>query len=1225
MKKFHTKCKILLIEINESAAELAKSEIKKQIIDAEFCEITSEKTLFSELGEFRPEVIIFDPAKPETGQLLSDISYLNQQGDIPLIIFTSSANEELAYKYLDKGAWDYIPKEDARRLIFSLQNAIDFYQAQKEVFLSHKDLDEFEAYVKRFRDWELHIPAIVYSYILKTDGTQYFTYLSSATKKYLGISPEEIVKDSSIMKRFMLPEDINGVLEKIEISAQKLIPFELELRLIINGEIRWFKFFSSPERNNNNETIWSGIIVDITERKNMAEALSSEQYLMHILMDNSPDAIYFKDLDSRFITVNKAYLNKVGLESEEDIIGKTDFDIFDEEHAKSAKHDEETIIKTGKPVIDKLEKEIYSIGKVTWVSSTKVPLRNAEGIITGTFGISRDITERKMTEESLYVERNLLRMIIDAIPDLIYIKDKNEKIIIANKAHIAFLGKEDQTEVYGKATQELLPLKNAEKLHKEDQLVLSGTSVYNSELNFKNKNGKDKYYISTKLPLRNSNNEITGFVGISHDVTESRQIQEKIRKSEEQIRYIISSTSSVLFNAAIKDDEFTFIWISENVKDLLGYLPADVMKAGWWEENIHPDDKDFFENSLPSLYKGKRLSLEFRLQHAEKHYVWVSTELNYTEDTGKKQPAIIGSWIDITERMMAQEALLKSEEQLSYALKIARLAYWEYDIQEKFFILNEQFYSVFGITEDNNYGPTISTEEFINYFIHPEDAKDFRNLFFSTVSSTENKNGRELEFRRIDEDGRLNYYQFFIFTSSGKNKKAIKAFGVVQDITERKQNINVIKDSRKKLSNAMKIAHLAYWEYDYINDLFIFNDQFYDLLKTKAIIEGGYIIPSSHYAKKFVHPDDIYVVREEIRKSAETRDPNYTSYLEHRIIYGNGEIGHIAVRFSIVKDKYGRTIKSFGANQDITERVKREMEKRELEKQLLIRNQELQQMLDDMTRMQKTLVQSEKMASLGELSAGIAHEINNPLSYVCSNVNRLKEYFDDTTGLLQKWQNIEPQLYNNGHFNKILNEINDYSKMIDLDFILQDFGRMMVSIQDGTERIKKIVEGMRGFAHISENSMQFADINKAIEDTLTIVWNEVKYKAAIEKEYGELPPVKCNISEIKQVLVNLLVNASHAINEKGMIKIITSSEFGYATIKISDNGCGIPEDKLKRIFDPFYTTKPVGKGTGLGLWISSTIIQKHNGFLTVESKPDFGSTFTIRIPIENSQQTSGKN
>jgi signal transduction histidine kinase len=197
--------------------------------------------------------------------------------------------------------------------------------------------------------------------------------------------------------------------------------------------------------------------------------------------------------------------------------------------------------------------------------------------------------------------------------------------------------------------------------------------------------------------------------------------------------------------------------------------------------------------------------------------------------------------------------------------------------------------------------------------------------------------------------------------------------------------------------------------------------------------------------------------------------------------------------------------------------------------------------------------------------------------------------------------------------------------MIDMDFILQDFDRMMASIQDGTQRIKKIVEGMRGFSHISENAMQFADINKAIEDTLTIVWNEIKYKAVIEKEYSELPPVKCNISEIKQVLVNLLVNAAHAVNEKGLIKIHTSAEDGYATIKITDNGCGIPEDKLKRIFDPFYTTKPVGKGTGLGLWISSTIIQKHNGFLTVESKPDTGSTFTVRIPVENVQQSAGKN
>jgi signal transduction histidine kinase len=256
------------------------------------------------------------------------------------------------------------------------------------------------------------------------------------------------------------------------------------------------------------------------------------------------------------------------------------------------------------------------------------------------------------------------------------------------------------------------------------------------------------------------------------------------------------------------------------------------------------------------------------------------------------------------------------------------------------------------------------------------------------------------------------------------------------------------------------------------------------------------------------------------------------------------------------------------------------------------------------------------MASLGQLSAGIAHEINNPLAFVSSNINRLKEYFQDTLGLLNKWQELEPVLSDKPDFAIMLQQISEYTNQIDLNFILQDFDKMMLGIQEGTQRIKKIVEGMRGFAHMADNTFSQAQINQAIEDTLTIVWNELKYKATIEKNYGNLPAVTCNIGEIKQVLVNLLVNAAHAIKEKGCITITTSNDDEHVLIQIQDTGAGIPQENLKRIFDPFFTTKPVGKGTGLGLWITSSIIEKHSGSITVESTIGIGSTFKIKLPIK---------
>jgi signal transduction histidine kinase len=259
------------------------------------------------------------------------------------------------------------------------------------------------------------------------------------------------------------------------------------------------------------------------------------------------------------------------------------------------------------------------------------------------------------------------------------------------------------------------------------------------------------------------------------------------------------------------------------------------------------------------------------------------------------------------------------------------------------------------------------------------------------------------------------------------------------------------------------------------------------------------------------------------------------------------------------------------------------------------------------------------MASLGQLTAGVAHEINNPLAFVSSNINRLQEYFQDSTTLLKKWFELETSISAIPEFQKCVTDIKGLAEEIDYEFILEDFNRLMQSIHDGVERIKKIVEGLRGFAHSSEGEYQESDINKAIDETLTIVWNEIKYIATVGKDYGELPKIHCNIGEIKQVLVNLIVNAAHSIDENGKITIKTVHNSDSISIIITDNGCGISESNLKRIFDPFFTTKPVGKGSGLGLWVSASIVEKHNGRLLVQSNIGEGSIFTIQLPLSGNE------
>jgi two-component system NtrC family sensor kinase len=281
------------------------------------------------------------------------------------------------------------------------------------------------------------------------------------------------------------------------------------------------------------------------------------------------------------------------------------------------------------------------------------------------------------------------------------------------------------------------------------------------------------------------------------------------------------------------------------------------------------------------------------------------------------------------------------------------------------------------------------------------------------------------------------------------------------------------------------------------------------------------------------------------------------------------------------------------------------------------------QLEEDIKRVHTQLLHSEKMASVGQLAAGVAHEINNPTGFVSSNLKTLSDYHNDMGRLVNEYRTmfadlktamtaIEP-------IPSIADQLDRISKLeteIDIDFILNDVLQLIQESREGTERIKKIVLDLKDFAHPGEDSVQAVDINKGIESTLNVVWNEIKYKATVNKAYGDLPVVEGYPQQLNQVFMNLLVNAAQAIENKGEINIETRAYDHHVEIRISDTGCGIPQKNLSRVFDPFFTTKEVGKGTGLGLNVAYNIIKKHRGTIDVKSEVGKGSTFIIRIPVE---------
>ena len=285
------------------------------------------------------------------------------------------------------------------------------------------------------------------------------------------------------------------------------------------------------------------------------------------------------------------------------------------------------------------------------------------------------------------------------------------------------------------------------------------------------------------------------------------------------------------------------------------------------------------------------------------------------------------------------------------------------------------------------------------------------------------------------------------------------------------------------------------------------------------------------------------------------------------------------------------------------ERINRALQREKAEQSILIKKLE---------EAHSQLLQSEKLASIGQLAAGVAHEINNPIGFVNSNLGTLQGYIGKLIGLIDTTASVvEPLLE---HDRALRQRLDEMRSRADLDFLREDIVSLIAESIEGTARVRRIVQDLRDFSRTGEETLEWADLHAGLESTLNVVANEIKYKADVIREYGSLPKVECRPSQINQVFMNLLVNAAQAIADHGVITLSSGAEANRVWVAISDTGNGIPAENLTRIFDPFFTTKPVGQGTGLGLSLSYGIIKKHGGEIAVVSEPGRGTTFTVWLP-----------
>jgi PAS domain S-box-containing protein len=340
-----------------------------------------------------------------------------------------------------------------------------------------------------------------------------------------------------------------------------------------------------------------------------------------------------------------------------------------------------------------------------------------------------------------------------------------------------------------------------------------------------------------------------------------------------------------------------------------------------------------------------------------------------------------------------------------------------------------------------------------------------------------------------------------------------------------------------------------------------------------------------------------------------------TFHYEDEVTRPDGSSFWLGVSVRPLCDGSGRLTHLVAAGADITSKRAEALKKQELQDKLVAEMKERERMVIE-------LQLAQKLESVGRLAAGIAHEINTPIQYLGDSVHFLRSAFDDLDKLLEKACDAGSHLPESAERKVFQLEMAELATKHDLEYLRCEVPKAFTRTFDGVERVANIVKAMKEFAHPDAHEQYPADLKHALETTLLVASNEYKYVAKIQTEFGELPPVVCNVGELNQVFLNLIVNAAHAIKDAGKdsdtgeIKIRLGMEGDEAVFRVSDNGCGVPPENLSKLYDPFFTTKEIGRGTGQGLAIShSIVVDKHDGQISVSSDVGIGTEFTVRLPI----------
>ncbi|PSB36446.1 histidine kinase [filamentous cyanobacterium Phorm 46] len=1076
----------------------------------------------------------------------------------------------------------------------------------------------------RLQKLAANLPGIIYQFRLSTDGKISFPYVSSGCRDLYELEPEDIQQDHELMFSCIHLDDIQKVHESIAVSAVNMQPWQQEWRAIMpSGQLKWMRGVSRPERvdfptarGQEGDIVWEGMILDITDLKQTEAALRESEARFRSLIENIPGAICrsLYDADWTLVFVSDEI---------EAISGYRAADFLHNNRLSLAsivhKADREKLDRLRRAAVD--SKQPYYVeyrivradGAVRWVSERGRATYDREGLVLWLDAAIFDITDRKNAELTLC----LVTQAVDGARDAIAIADLDGYSIYHNQAFI---------QRYGYTVEELnnaggpgVMYAKSQELRKLFKVLRKGLS-WNTEIELKAKNGE---IIETQLRadcIKNSASQPIGMMAIIADLTELKRAESALKFSQERLQLAVSGSSLGLWDWNIATGETYF---DSHWKSMLGYAETEVENnVQGLEKLLHPEDRLKVMASLNSCFEGRTDIYEFECRMLNKagNWQWIMAMGKVVEyDEWGAPLRMTGTHKDINTRVAAEAektqliaSLQQLTDQLQYAQKIARMGNWEFDIETGIVNWSEEVFRVYG--RELNWSPTM--KEILEQ-IHHDDRERVAQALEKAVTEGI---AFDIDHRIYFPSGEIKHVNCKAQAVKNELGQVVRLFGTEIDITDRKQAEIALQESEQRFRAVFEQAAIGIVKVSPDGGFLNVNQGFckivgYSELELKLQNVWG-----------ISHPEDVAGDVESGERLLAGEIFNYS--IEKRFVRKDGSFVWANVTVSLVRDGFGEPSYGIAVIEDISDRKQAESALQKSEVRERLKALELEVAINKLRTTQAQLVQNEKMVSLGQLVAGVAHEINNPVSFIHGNLTPARSYTLDLLELIKVYQYYCPDPPA-----QVLDKIN----AMDLDYIAEDFPKLFTSMQVGTERIVEIVKSLRNFSRLDESAGKSVNIHEGIDSTLMILQNRLKSHSSrpaiqIVKDYQLLSQVECFPGELNQVFMNILINAIDALEERDKQRAIEECDrhpsaiairtypaaAGFVAVSITDNAGGIPESVRSRLFDPFFTTKPVGKGTGLGLSIShSIVVDRHGGRLSCVSTPGEGAEFLIEIPVRS--------